>query len=111
MEVYFSAVALVHTKGGLKTHLFLNVPPEDRNPSYLTNSTKAAIQKQHVSGFNSALKTAIGKFKQEYSDATVLAYDAHAFFAKILDASTTYGFKNTTGYCTCNDDSYFWYSE
>jgi phospholipase/lecithinase/hemolysin len=110
MEAYFSAVSLAHSQGELKAHLFINVPPEERNPSYLANATKAAIDKRSVDSFNTALQTAIANFSKQHKDAIVLSYDAHAFFTKVLDNPKQYGFKNTTGYCTCDDDSYFWYS-
>jgi phospholipase/lecithinase/hemolysin len=111
MDAYFSAVSLAHTQGGLKAHLLLNVPPEDRNPSYATNATRAATMQQRVEGFNSALQDAITEFRKTHTDAVVLAYDAHAFFGRMLDAPATYGFGDTTGYCTCTNETYFWYSE
>jgi phospholipase/lecithinase/hemolysin len=111
MEAYFSAVSLAHMKGGLNTHLFINVPPEERNPANAANATKAVKEKGLVDGFNTALRTAIANFSTTHKDAVVLSYDAHAFFTKILDHPTYYGFKNVTGYCTCGNDSYFWYSE
>jgi phospholipase/lecithinase/hemolysin len=113
MAAYFSAVTLAHTQGGLKTHLFINVPPEERSPANAANATKAtkaAKEKSLVDGFNTALKVAVAGFAKEHKDAVVLSYDAHAFFTKVLDAPAKYGFKNVTGYCTCDDDSYFWYS-
>jgi phospholipase/lecithinase/hemolysin len=110
MAAYFSAVTLAHMQGGMKTHLFINVPPDERSPANAANATKAAKEKSLVDGFNAALKVAVAEFAKEHKDAVVLSYDAHAFFTKVLDAPAKYGFKNVTGYCTCDDDSYFWYS-
>jgi phospholipase/lecithinase/hemolysin len=111
MQALFSAVGAAHTRGGLTAHLFLNVPPEERAPGYNGNATKTAIEKQRVAEFNSALSRHIAAFQRAHADAIVLQHDTHAFFSRILDAPTAYGFTNTSGYCTCTDDSYFWYSK
>lgn len=40
---------------GLKNHLFINVPPEDRAPGTLGDATKAAELKENIALYNAAL--------------------------------------------------------
>ncbi|KAL0573786.1 hypothetical protein V5O48_008173 [Marasmius crinis-equi] len=50
---YFSAVQLAHDNG-LKTHLFINVPPGDRSPIWLTR-TDASVIRSHIQLYNQVL--------------------------------------------------------
>lgn len=49
---------------GLRKHLFINVPPEDRNPATVGNTTAAAEMKEHIALFNSALANHIIAFSE-----------------------------------------------
>jgi len=109
MSAYFGAVSLVHSKG-LKNHLFINVPPEERSPAWVNGNAGAPTLKAHIDSYNEVLAEWIEKWKGENADVNVFAFDAHGWWNYVLDNYVTYGFKNITGYCTCTDDSYFWYN-
>ncbi|KAJ7069749.1 putative lysophospholipase [Mycena amicta] len=109
MVAYFDAVQLAHDKG-LTTHLFINVPAEDRNPSSL-GGTNSAKYKLHIDQFNAALTEHIHDFKAANPDATIMTFDSNALFNKVLDSPAVYGFTNTTGFCTCPDpEGFFWFN-
>ncbi|KAK7048420.1 carbohydrate esterase family 16 protein [Favolaschia claudopus] len=110
MTSYFKAVQKAHDNG-LKTHLFINVPAEDRSPNNVGNPTKSALMKLHLTQFNSILADHVTKFKAANADAIVMTFDSNALFNAVLDAPEQFGFTNTTGFCTCADPSgFFWYN-
>ncbi|TFK52582.1 hypothetical protein OE88DRAFT_1657924 [Heliocybe sulcata] len=110
MASYFNAVQQAHTTLA-STHLFLTVPPTDRSPSHLpaTSPTSQTLN-SHILLFNSILRKRAGAFALANPDSTVLVFDAHETFTQILDNYQAYGFNNITGYCECDDNSYFWYN-
>ena len=113
---------------GLTTHLFLNVPPEERSPGYVNDTEKGALLKEHIALYNTALEDHIAQFEAANSgklilqlllivrlsacpsrrcqpipsdtpsDATILTFDAHAWFNAVLDDPEQYGFDNITRY-------------
>ncbi|PPQ91703.1 hypothetical protein CVT25_012916 [Psilocybe cyanescens] len=99
MTSYFNAVQAA-TNRGLRTHLFINVPPEERSPSSLGDPTKAALLKTHIDEFNHILADHITAFETSNPDTTVMSFDAHSWFNKVLNDPIPYGFTNTTGYAT-----------
>ncbi|KAJ7288258.1 putative lysophospholipase [Mycena rebaudengoi] len=118
MTSYFKAVQKAHDNG-LQTHLFINVPPEERAPGTLGSATKAAAMKTHIMQFNTILTNHVTMFKAANpgkscptnSTATVMTFDAHAWFNSVLDSPSTFGFTNVTGFCTCaNPSGFFWYN-
>ncbi|KAL1736516.1 hypothetical protein EV714DRAFT_279088 [Schizophyllum commune] len=110
MKSLFEAVQQAHDTG-LTTHLFLNVPPEERSPGYVNDEEKGALLKEHIALYNTALEDHIAQFEAANSDATILTFDVHDWFNTVLDNPRRYGFDNITGYCTCEDPSgYFWYN-
>ncbi|KAJ7016644.1 hypothetical protein C8F04DRAFT_503417 [Mycena alexandri] len=109
MTSYFAAVQKAHDNG-LHTHLFINVPAEDRAPGSIGSPTKAAMLKTHLEEFNSILANHTTAFKAANADATVMTFDSNAFFNLILDSPAEFGFTNITGFCTCTDPAgFFWY--
>jgi len=110
MTSYFNAVQQATDKG-LRTHLFLNVPPEERAPGSLGSATKAALLKEHIDEFNTILAEHIADFETANPDTTVMTFDAHTFFNTVLDSPTEFGFTNITGFCTCADPAgFFWFN-
>jgi phospholipase/lecithinase/hemolysin len=110
MTSYFKAVQKAHDNG-LKTHLFINVPAEDRSPSIVGDPTKSATMKTHLTQFNSILANHVMAFKAANADATVMTFDSNAWFNMVLDSPAEFGFTNTTGFCTCADPAgFFWYN-
>ncbi|KXN88293.1 hypothetical protein AN958_07752 [Leucoagaricus sp. SymC.cos] len=107
MQSYFKAVDLA-SEHGLKIHLFLNVPPEERAPGSLGNPGQL---QEHIDLFNSVLADFISHFHSTHPDNTVMSFDAHTWFNNVLDNPTEFGFTDVTGFCTCADPSgYFWYN-
>jgi len=110
MKSYFKAVQSADDNG-LHTHLFLNVPPEERAPGTLGSATKAAAMKAHIDLFNAALANHTAAFAASNPGSTVMTFDAHGLFNTLLDNPKTFGFTNTTGFCTCTDQpGFFWYN-
>ncbi|KII86761.1 carbohydrate esterase family 16 protein [Plicaturopsis crispa FD-325 SS-3] len=107
MTSYFRAVQSAHDAGLGGTYLFLNVPPEDRAPGHLAAPT---LMKQRILDYNAVLATHVSTFAVNNPDVNVLTFDAHAWFGKVLDAPGAFGFRNVTGFCTCDDDTFFWYN-
>lgn len=111
MEAYFAAVQRMHDTGLARAHLFINVPPGERSPSSVGNTTRAAIHASRIAGFNAALARRVAQFeKKNKKTARVLSFDAHAWFNRALDHAAELGFTNTTGFCHCKEtDGFFWY--
>jgi hypothetical protein len=51
------------TNRGLRTHLFINVPPEERAPGSIGSATKAALLKEHITEFNTVLAAHVSAFQ------------------------------------------------
>jgi phospholipase/lecithinase/hemolysin len=81
---------------GLRSFLFLNVPPTDRSPASLNRST-APNQKAQIATFNSLMVDRVNAFKNSRKDASAILFDVNALLSGILDNATQYGFTNTTG--------------
>ncbi|QRV93945.1 carbohydrate esterase family 16 protein [Ceratobasidium sp. AG-Ba] len=94
---------------GLRSFLFLNVPPTDRAPASL-KSANAPNQKNQIATLNSLLAGRIDSFKKKKMDVSTVIVDTNALFTSVLDNASAYGFKNTSGYCQCSDPGYFWYN-
>ncbi|KAF8585702.1 carbohydrate esterase family 16 protein [Ramaria rubella] len=112
MATYFDAVEIVYAKG-LRNFLFINVPPEERSPAWVNNAVGGPIIKQNIILFNNVLQGFVSNFTKAHEDANVLSFDAHTWFNDILDNGAKFGFKNTTGFCTCDTDeafSFFWFN-
>ncbi|KAJ6605660.1 hypothetical protein B0H10DRAFT_2229019 [Mycena sp. CBHHK59/15] len=112
---------------GLKTHLFINVPAEDRSPGNVGNPVQSAKMKTHLDEFNTILANHIASFKTAnagkptsflgslccniIADATIMTFDSNAWFNMVLDSPSEFGFTNVTGFCTCADPAgFFWYN-
>ncbi|KAJ7644194.1 hypothetical protein FB45DRAFT_1020976 [Roridomyces roridus] len=109
MTSYFTSVQKAHDNG-LHTHLFINVPAEERSPSSLGSPTKAASLKANILLYNSILAQHITAFKATNPDATIMTFDSNSWFNQILDTASEFGFTNITGFCTCTDpEGFFWF--
>ncbi|EIN12675.1 hypothetical protein PUNSTDRAFT_60790 [Punctularia strigosozonata HHB-11173 SS5] len=108
MTSYFNAVQSAFDNGLRGAHLFINVPPEERNPASLGKNNTAYTA--HIQQYNSLLADYVANFAKKNPSDNVLTFDAHTWFNKILDDASAYGFTNTTGFCECKDSSYFWFN-
>jgi len=109
MTSYFRAVEYAYTRGLEGTHVFINVPPEHRSPSWINNPTGAAKLESNTLLFNQILSTYVEQFTARHTTSNVFTFDAYSWFNEVLDNAGDYGFKNITGFCECKDDSFFWY--
>ncbi|KAJ3748325.1 hypothetical protein DFH05DRAFT_1588150, partial [Lentinula detonsa] len=92
---------------GARNFLFLNVPPTDRSPLMLSQSTEAqAMLKANIIDFNSQLVEFIDDFKASNEGVTTFLWDANTAFTTILNDPTAYGFIDAVSYGT--DSGYFW---
>lgn len=104
---------------GYKKFLFMNLPPLDRGPRPLVNTSL-------VASFNAIHAAHANAFQAKHDDATVLQYDVNGVLNNVLDNYQDYGFVNVTqtcpGYnqpdirtdpekygCGAGLDTYFWY--
>ncbi|KAF9077718.1 hypothetical protein BDP27DRAFT_1499370 [Rhodocollybia butyracea] len=110
MIAYFDAVQMAFDNG-LSKHVFINVPPEDRNPATLGTSNEPKLE-SNVQMFNDALSNHTAGFAEQNPSATVMTFDSHAVFSFILDHPSDFGFTNITGFCTCEDPTgFFWFND
>ncbi|KAH7092719.1 hypothetical protein BKA62DRAFT_74533 [Auriculariales sp. MPI-PUGE-AT-0066] len=107
MDSLFGAVAKVDAAIRPGAHLFLNVPPGDRAPGSLGNPTSIELHKARTNEYNAALASRAAAFQQG-TRSRILQFDAHEWFGWALDNAESLGFKNVTGFCQCDDFSYFW---
>lgn len=98
LNAEFSLVQKLYNAGA-RNFLFINVPPTDRSPLFLGQSTSGrATLNSAISGFNSRLATKAFQFKSSNSGVTTYLYDSNAGFTKILNSPSQYGFVDATSY-------------
>ncbi|KAJ6534176.1 hypothetical protein B0H19DRAFT_1185452 [Mycena capillaripes] len=89
-----------------RNFLFINVPPIDRSPLMLAQSTAAqALEKTVIAGFNTKLAAKIASFKASNSGVTTWLWDSNAAFTTILNAPTQFGFVDAVSFGNTGD---FW---
>ncbi|KAI0070441.1 hypothetical protein K474DRAFT_1608680 [Panus rudis PR-1116 ss-1] len=112
MTSFFMAVEFAVTRGLGGTHFFINVPPEHRSPNFLSssNAARASKLKANIELYNSILNQYVLAFQDRHKNINVLSFDAYKWFGEILDNADRFGFKNTTGFCECDDDTFFWFN-
>lgn len=99
MTVLFESVADLYSHEA-RHFIFMNVPPLNRTPegqfkeswfSALTAGQYHDFEPQ-VTKWNSALTQHVRAFRLRHADVHATIYDANAFFHKVLDNPTEYGF-------------------
>jgi len=105
---YSSLVEKLYTAGA-RNFAFINVPPVDRAPLTLAQSTSnQAEEKADIAAWNTALLNLTKSLKSEHSDVNVFTVDANALFTKALDNPSSFPqtslYKNTTAYCTAYEN-------
>ncbi|CAA7260315.1 unnamed protein product [Cyclocybe aegerita] len=92
---------------GARNFLFVNVPPIERSPLMLRESTESqAGERAVITGFNSRLVAKANAFAAANSGVKTFFWDSHAQFTTILNSPQTYGFKDATSYGSGSD--IFW---
>ncbi|KAK7058179.1 carbohydrate esterase family 16 protein [Favolaschia claudopus] len=106
---YYSNQVFMHLKhsgAGARNFLFINVPPIDRSPLMLAQSTSSqALEKSVIQGFNTKLAAKISAFKANNTGVTTWTWDSNAAFTTILNSPTQYGFVDAVSYGNTGD---FW---
>jgi len=102
---YFSLVEILYGEGA-RNFLFINVPPVDRSPLMLAQSTSAqALEKSVIADFNTKLAQRAANLTATHANTATWVFDANAAFTKILNNPTAYGFADATSYGNANS---FW---
>ncbi|KAJ3566034.1 hypothetical protein NP233_g7254 [Leucocoprinus birnbaumii] len=111
MESYFRLVS-VAARNGLKTHLFLTVPPVDRSQFAETVRGGPQAYKEAINLFNDKLVARVAKYTKDNPEQTILSFNAAAFFTNILDHPQQFGFNDTKDFCSdCEDqEAFFWHN-
>ncbi|KAF8584090.1 carbohydrate esterase family 16 protein [Ramaria rubella] len=97
---YFQQVENLYEKG-IRSFLFVNVPPLDRTPLFLVQGTSATqAVKASVADYNAQLSGQVKAFQSRHKDLDqITVFDSNALFNTLLDGATTLGFVNSTGFC------------
>ncbi|KAI0046451.1 carbohydrate esterase family 16 protein [Auriscalpium vulgare] len=105
LNAYFALIEKLYNAGG-RNFLFINVPPIDRSPLMLAQSSSAqAAEKAVIADFNSKLITRAANLTSTYSGVKTYAFDANSAFTTYLNSPTSYGFVDATSYGNTGD---FW---
>ncbi|PPQ96397.1 hypothetical protein CVT26_004999 [Gymnopilus dilepis] len=106
LDNYFSLVQKLYNAGG-RNFLFANVPPIDRSPLMLAQSTDAqALEKSVIADFNTRLLSRVQSFQSANSGVKTFFWDSNAQFTTMLNNPTAYGFADATSYGSAATD--FW---
>ncbi|RDW66417.1 hypothetical protein BP6252_10052 [Coleophoma cylindrospora] len=102
-DVYAGLVEMLYLAGG-RNFAFLNVPPVDRSPLMLAQSTSAqALEKADIAAWNTALTSLASNLKRNHSDVNIFIVDTNTLFTKVLNNPASFPqtavYHNTTAYC------------
>ncbi|KAF8915394.1 hypothetical protein CPB85DRAFT_1432998 [Mucidula mucida] len=108
---HFTVLMLIPSSAtGARNFLFVNVPPTDRSPLMLGQSTDAqALLKSTIQGFNTKLAARAQALEANSSGVQTWVWDSNALFTTILDDPTSYGFTDVTTYGDSPD--LFWIND
>lgn len=89
---------------GARNFAFLNVPPVDRAPLTLEQTSAAqAEEKADILAWNELLINMAHDLKSAFNDINIFTIDSNSIFTRVLDNprsnSLTAGYRNTTNYC------------
>jgi phospholipase/lecithinase/hemolysin len=106
LNAYFALVQKLYSAGG-RNFLFANVPPIDRSPLMLAQSTSSqALEKSVIATFNSKLAAKIKAFQAANSGVKTFLWDSNAQFTTILNSPKSYGFQDATSFGSASN--MFW---
>jgi len=91
---------------GARSFMFLTVPPTNRAPLLIEQGTTATAQiKSALADYNSQLAENVKEFQQKHPDLDqVTVFDTNPIFNTLLDNAETFGFVNSTGFCTAYEN-------
>lgn len=107
-DSYFDQMNIIYKSGG-RRFLFLNAPPTDRSPSFMsqgnyTTTTAAA----DIANWNLVLVTRAAQWAANHPDVMYQIVDTHTVFGAILDSPTHYGAPNATCYDSSATKCLWW---
>jgi phospholipase/lecithinase/hemolysin len=103
LNKYFAEAQIMYNAGG-RYFAFLTVPPINKTPLMLAESSSAQSEEATViSEFNSQLATAAATFKSQNSGTTVWVIDTQAPFNTALSNPTAYGAASNGATCYNSD--------
>ncbi|KAI0060552.1 hypothetical protein BV25DRAFT_1807045 [Artomyces pyxidatus] len=106
LDAYFALVEKLVGAPGARNFLFINVPPVDRSPLMLAQSTSAqALEKSVIADYNTKLASRAANLTSTHAGVKAWLYDANTAFTTILNSPQTYGFVDATSYGNTGD---FW---
>lgn len=99
MDSYFNLMENLYTTGA-RNFFFVNMPPLQRAPMVFEHGQKIIDNfAEGVELFNNhLLPHYVQNFTAMHPGSRAIVYDAHTFFARILDNPTWYGFKDNKCY-------------
>ncbi|KZV82779.1 hypothetical protein EXIGLDRAFT_729289 [Exidia glandulosa HHB12029] len=82
-------------QAGARTFIFVTTMPVDRSPFGIKTTIEQNLA-ERVQQWNAGLFEAVSRFQHRHSpECTVMVYDAHAFFVRLIEAPTAYGMTNS----------------
>ncbi|KJA24292.1 carbohydrate esterase family 16 protein [Hypholoma sublateritium FD-334 SS-4] len=93
-------------ESGARNFLFLTVPPTNRAPLIVEQGQNSvSLIKADLANYNAQLRsTALGFQAKHHDIQTATVFDTQPIFNTLLDNAQTFGFVNTTGFCTAYEN-------
>ncbi|KAI9047552.1 hypothetical protein LZ554_008268 [Drepanopeziza brunnea f. sp. 'monogermtubi'] len=82
---------------GARNFFIVNNPPLERSP-FIAGFDKGsiALYKRNIQIYNENLAKHVSAFREKHPEASIMLYDVHALFTKVMDDPQKYGFKDAT---------------
>ncbi|PBP16545.1 cellulose-binding GDSL lipase/acylhydrolase [Diplocarpon rosae] len=82
---------------GARNFFIVNNPPLERSP-FIAGFDKdsVALYKKDIQVFNENLATHVSAFQDRHPEGSIVLYDVHTLFSKVLDDPKKYGFTDST---------------
>jgi len=97
---YFQQVENLYEKG-IRSFLFVNVPPIDRAPLFIEQGVVATrAVKASLADYNAQLSGQVKAFQTRHKDLDqITVFDSNKLFNTLLDSASALGWVNSTGFC------------
>ena len=97
---YFEQVENLYSKG-IRSFLFINVPPIDRAPLFIEQGVTATKKvKASLADYNTQLVQFVQAFQGRHRDLDqITVFDSNKVFNTLLDTASVLGMVNATGFC------------
>jgi phospholipase/lecithinase/hemolysin len=97
---YFEQVEYLYERG-IRSFLFVNVPPIDRTPLFIGQGiTASRAVKASLADYNAQLSGQVKAFQSRHVDLDqITVFDSNKLFNTLLDSAEALGWVNSTGFC------------